>query len=245
MNKFKILILILIITMISCQKKITNPKIGEIVEAIYGLGSVESESVFIAKSAISTSVKEFYVREGNDVVKGQKLFMLDEGAIIKAPFDGRITEILVSVKENLFPQSVILTLINLKQLFLSVTLEQQGAMRIKKNIKAEISFEFFRNTKIIGTVETIYPQKNAFVAKVKIEKWPEGVLPGMTADVAFEIDRKKEVVLIPANSITNGNIIFKRDGNKRKLPVKIGLMDSEYVEVIEPKLLTSDEIILP
>jgi len=245
MIKINTLLFALIIVISSCQKKTIQPKLGEIVEAIYGLGTVESESVFIAKSAISTSVKEFYVREGNDVVKGQKLFKLDEGAIISAPFDGRITEIPVSVKENLFPQSIILTLINLKQLFLSVTLEQQGAMRIKKNIKAEISFEFFRNAKILGTVETIYPQKNAFIAKVKIENWPEGVLPGMTADVAFEIDRKKEVVLIPANSISNGNIIFKRDGNKKKLPVKIGLMDAEYVEVIEPKLLTSDEIVLP
>ncbi len=230
---------------VSCQKKTIHPEIGEIVEAVYGLGTVESEYVYNAKAATLNSVEEFYVSEGDDVVRGQKLFKTDQGNVTLAPFSGRITDIPVSVKENLFAQTTILTLISLDKLYLAVSLEQQGAMRIGRGIKAEISFEFFRNNKLFGTVSTIYPSKNQFVAKVELQNWPKGVLPGMTADVAFEIDRKAKVTLVPINAVVNGHLKIKRDGKKIKIPVNVGLVDTEKVEIISPQLLLEDEIILP
>lgn len=192
-----------------------------------------------------TSVKEFYVTEGEDITKGQKLFKTDEGHITLAPFPGRVTEITASIGENLFPQSIVMTVINLKKIYLSVSLEQQGAMRIRPGLNAEISFEFFRNHKLKGIISTIYPGKDQFIAKVKLSDWPAGVLPGMTADVALEIERKKMAILVPISAIVNGNIIIKREGKKIKMPIKIGLMDLEKAEVLSPELKLEDEIIIP
>jgi len=165
--------LFLLVLLVSCNKTIIHPHVGEIVEAVYGLGTVESEDIYRAKSGVMVSIVEFYVKEGQDVLKGQKLFKTDEGSIVRAPFLGRITEIPVFPHENLFPQSIILSLVNLNKLYLSVSLEQQGAMRIKKGLKSEISFEFFRNKKIPGYIETIYPQQNEFIARVKFLKLPD------------------------------------------------------------------------
>lgn len=240
-----ILLSLAIYFLYSCQKEAIHPTQGEIVEAVYGLGTVESDEIFHAKSAIVTSVKEFYVTEGQDVVKGQKLFKTDEGHLTLAPFEGRVTEISSSIGENLFPQSVIMTVINLKKIYLSVSLEQQGAMRIRPGLSAEISFEFFRNHKLKGIIATIYPGKDQFIAKVKLSDWPEGVLPGMTADVALEIDRKKNAMLVPTAAIVNGNIIIKRSGKKMKMPVKVGLMDLEKAEILSPELNLQDEITIP
>jgi multidrug efflux pump subunit AcrA (membrane-fusion protein) len=230
---------------ISCSKTIIHPRTGEIVEAVYGLGTVESEDVFQAKSAIISSIMEFYVKEGQDVIKGQKLFKNDQGTVTFAPFSGRITNIPVAAHENLFPQTIILSLSNLEKLYLSVSLEQQGAMRIKKGLKAEISFEFFRNKKIIGHIDTIYPRQNEFIAKVKFSEMLQGVLPGMTSDVAFEIDRKQNAILVPARSLVNGNIIIKRNNKKEKFQATVGLVDLEFAEILEPKLTLEDEIIIP
>ncbi len=244
----KILFLITFILFLntSCQRRndVIHPKVGNIVEATYGLGTIESEDVFIAKAAIISSISEFFVKEGDDVKKGQKLFRTDEDMVRVAPFNGRVTEISVSVKENLFPQTAILTIHNLENLFLSVSLEQQAAMRIKKGMNAEISFEFFRQNKIIGTVTSIYPHKNEFVAKVKVNNWPSGVLPGMTADVAFKMNEKQNVVLVPQKSIINGIISYKREGKKFKEKAEVGLVDMEYCELLSPKLNESDELIL-
>ncbi len=229
----------------ACHENKIYPEKGEIVEAVYGLGSVASEEVFHAKSAIVNGVAEFYVTEGEDVIKGQKLFKTDQGSVINSPINGRVTEIPVSIRENLFPQTTILTVINLKKLYLSVALEQQGAMQIKNGLSAEISFEFFRNKKLAGKIKSIYPVGEAFIAKVIVDEWPEGVLPGMTADVAFEIERKKEALTVPVRSIINGHILIKRDNKKIKLPVEIGLMDLEKAEIVESDLKLTDEIIIP
>lgn len=236
---------VLLFLLSSCHKQSIHPQIGEIVEAVYGLGTVESEQVYTAKAALLSYVEEFYVTEGQDVVKGQKLFRLDQGQISKAPFDGRITDLPVSVRENLFPQTRILTLIGLDQLFLSVSLEQQGAMRVKVNQKAEVSFEFFRNNKLKGVVQTIYPVKDQFIAKVALDHWPSGVLPGMTADVAFEVERKQAATLVPIKAIVNNHIRLKREGKKIKIPVEIGSIDLEMAEILSPPLKTDDEILLP
>lgn len=231
--------------LLSCENQKIHPQKGEIVEAVYGLGTVKSEEEFQAKTAIITSIEEFYVSEGQDVVQGQKLFKTDQGSITTAPFEGRVTDIKVSIRENLFPQSVVLTVINLKKLFLSVSLEQQGAMRVRKGLPAEISFEFFRNKKIKASISTIYPSADQFIAKVVLDEWPEGVLPGMTADVAFEIDRKKMATLVPVRAIVNNHLHLRRDGKKMKVPVQLGLIDLEMAEVISPELQLDDEIIIP
>jgi multidrug efflux pump subunit AcrA (membrane-fusion protein) len=235
----------LLLFILSCSKETLHPQRGEIVEAVYGLGIIQSENVYHAKAAILSSVKEFYVNEGDDVKKDQKLLMTDQGSVYKAPFSGRITERKVPISENLFPQTTILSLVDLDKIYLEVSLEQQGAMKLSKGMKAEISFEFFRNQKYFGEITTIYPKNDQFIAKVYSKNWPRGILPGMSADVAFEVARKKDVTLIPIKAIANNHIVVKKKGKKEKFPVTLGLVDQEKAELLSPKLNSNDEIILP
>lgn len=236
---------ILLFIFVACNTQTLHPERGNIVEAVYGLGIIKSEKNFNARAAIVSSIKEFYVTEGQDVGKGQKLFLTDQGSLISAPFAGRITERPITVAETLFPQTIILKLVDLADVYLEVSLEQQGAMKLSKGMEAEISFEFFRNQKIKGTLATIYPKNDQFVAKVIAKEWPAGILPGMSADVAFKVASKENVLLVPLKAVANGSIVIKRQGKKQKLPVKLGLMDSEKAELLEPELGINDEIIMP
>lgn len=234
-----------IFLLLSCREKIIHPTQGDVVEAVYGLGIIKSENHYEAKAAILSSVKEFYVSEGEDVKKGAKLFLTDQGSIYYSPFAGKITDIPVPISQNLFPQTTILSLTDLNHLYLEVSLEQQGAMKLRTGLKAEISFEFFRDKKIWGEISTIYPKNDQFIAKVLVPEWPKGILPGMSADVAFEVARKRSVTLVPLKAIANGHLLIKRDGKKSKLKVELGLLDQEKAEILSPPLLSSDEIILP
>ncbi|MEI7670462.1 MAG: hypothetical protein WCJ33_10310, partial [Pseudomonadota bacterium] len=60
------LIFFQIVLLASCNKTTIHPHIGEIVEAAYGLGTVESEDIYRAKSGVVVSIVEFYVKEGQD-----------------------------------------------------------------------------------------------------------------------------------------------------------------------------------
>lgn len=241
----KIFLIFIISLTFSCKKAVVTPTRGDIVEAVYGLGTVRSEENFSAKVAVTSTVVKFFVSEGQDIKKGQRLLKTDQGAIIYSPFNGRVTEIPFSIKENIFPQTTILSVANLKKLYLTVSLEQQAIMRIRPNLNAEVSFEFFRNKKLPGKITSIFTAADQFIAKVELLEWPEGVLPGMTADVAIEIARKKNALLVPTPAIVNGNIIIKRHGKKIKFPVQVGLADLEKAEILSPKLELDDEIILP
>jgi membrane fusion protein, macrolide-specific efflux system len=238
-------LLLLIFLFISCSKETVHPVKGDIVEAVYGLGIIKSENTYHAKAAIVSSIAEFFVTEGQDVKKNDRLFITDQGSTYKAPFDGKVTDIPVTIGENLFPQSLILSLIDLQNLYLEVSLEQQAAMRLSKGIKGEVTFEFFRNKKLMGEISSIYPKNDQFVAKVLLSEWPPGVLPGMSADVAFEVARKQNVLLIPTKAIANGHILIKRNDKKQKVKIQVGLTDEEKSEILNPELSPSDEIILP
>jgi membrane fusion protein, macrolide-specific efflux system len=236
----------LVISVSSCQKKeAIYPSKGTIVEAVYGLGTVESDNVFHAKAAMVTFVEEFFVKEGQDVKKGDKLYSLQGGTMIKSPLEGRVTSIPVTIRENLFPQTIILTVIDLKNIFLSVSLDQEAALRIKNGMKSEATFEFFRNSKLLGAVESIYSQDDQFIAKVRFENWPQGILTGMTADVSFEIDRKEDALLVPTQAIVNGFLTIKREKKKNKMKVEIGLKDEEKAEILSPEIGLTDEVVMP
>jgi membrane fusion protein, macrolide-specific efflux system len=234
-----------VLALSGCGKPTLHPTQGEIVEAVYGLGTVETEQIYLARFGIQVAVHEFYVKEGQDVVVDQKLFRTDQGVVFRSPIAGRVTDISFHLKENIPPQATLLTVTNLDKLYLSVALEQQAAMRLRKGMKTEISFEFFRNTKILGTIESFYPKNSEFIAKVSLDEPPAGILPGMTADVAIEVDRKKEALLVPTKAIANGHIVLLREGKKQRLPVKLGLVDLERAELLEPVLTTKDEIVMP
>lgn len=239
------LLLLITLFLTACNEKTIHPTQGEIVEAVYGLGTVESEEIYLARFGLPASVKEFYVTEGQDVKKGDKIFQIDDGSTFRSPINGRVTEIPFHIKENVPPQASVMTITNLDKLYLSVALEQHAAMTIKRGLKAEISFEFFRNRKTEGWIESFYPQKNEFVAKVKFKNIPEGILPGMTADVAIEVNRKSDALTIPAKAVSNGHITLLKDGKKSRVEVEIGLADLEKVEIINPQLTAQDEILMP
>ena len=74
---------------------------------------------------------------------------------------------------------------------------------------------------------------------------PENIMPGMNADMSIEIMKKQAAVLLPMAAITNGHILLKKDKGSKKLPVVVGVTDSEYVEILSPALNVNDEILLP
>lgn len=236
---------LLTFSLTKCSPAIVNPTRGEIVEAVYGLGTVAADEIYLARFSVPVAINEFYIKEGQDVLKNQKLFLTDQGTVFYSPISGRVTDIAFHLKENIPPQATVLTITNLQNLYLSVALEQQAAMRIKEGLKVEISFEFFRNTKLIGIIKSFYPKNNEFIARVSLESVPTSLMPGMTADVVIEVDRKQNAILVPTSAISNGHIVIMRNKKKERVPVKLGLVDLERAELIEPVLNVEDGIVMP
>lgn len=240
-----LLLLVIILSYLFFFRKQNTVKlqVGPIVEAIYALGSVKSDDIYNLKLGITSGLTKLYVTEGDLVEKGQKL-IATESSDFTSPIKGTVTRIYLDKGETIMPGISVLTVMDLNKTFIQVSLDQSSALRIRKNQKAELSFENLRGTKILGKVQKVYPSDGQFIVRLETDSLPEGILPGMTADVAIEVAKRDNVMLIPANAIHRGHIRVSRKGKVEVLNVKIGAVNGELAEILEGQILKDDEILL-
>jgi len=225
------------------SRQYLEPKRGDVVESIYGLGTVTADKVYHMRSGITLSIRKLFVKEGDLVKVGQPLAQLDQ-SIMRSPIVGTVTSVAYKNGEIIPPQVAIVTVTNLKELYLEVSLEQQSILPVKENQKVIISFESLRNQRVEGWVESIYPRDNQFIVRIESKNWPVGVLPGMTADVAILVGQKSDVLLIPLSAISGGQVVRVREGKKEKILIKLGVVDGEWGEVISGNIVVSDKLLI-
>src|SRR3989344_1552320 len=117
---------------------------GNIVEAVYGLGTVTANQSYQVKLGVTGTITAVYVTEGDTVEKGKPLVNIDSGATFKAPFSGTVTSAPFKLGETVYSQTPIVTLINLKDCYVLASLEQESALRVRAGQSARISFETLR-----------------------------------------------------------------------------------------------------
>lgn len=217
---------------------------GEVVESIYGIATVVPRQAFHFKVGLAKTLTRVLVQEGDLVTRGQKLVELSDGIVVRAPFDGVVTELPYSVGENVFPDLNVVSVEDLKKPFVEASLDQQGALRVRKGLPVKLVFETIQGQTFAGVVDSIYPQSGQFIVRIDVQDLPSQVLPGMTADAAIEVDRRQDVLLIPVAAVNQGKVIVFKNGKKTKTDLKIGLMDHEKAEVLSGDLHVGDEVIL-
>jgi membrane fusion protein, macrolide-specific efflux system len=212
---------------------------GAIVEAIYGLGTVTSDKEFHPKAGVSLSLTRLPVKEGQRVREGELLAQLDQVSF-RAPFSGTITQVFFHQGEPIPPQATILTLTSLEELSLEVSLEQQSVLRVREGQTAALTFDTARGQRWDGIVKSIFPRDSQFIVRIQPAQWPEGVLPGMTADVAIEIGKKENALLLPLLALKGGKVERFRDGSRAVVEPKLGAIDGERAEVLSGDLKPGD-----
>ena len=217
---------------------------GTIVQSVYGIGTVTVNRSFQVKPGVVDRIADLFVREGDNVKKGDKLIRFDQ-VTWKAPFDGTVTFLPFKVGETVFPQSVVLTLVDLSDRYLVVSLEQQGALRVRPGQKVKMSFDSIREENYDGTDHSVYSNENNFLARIDVAALPARILPGMTADVAILTQVKDNVLVVPVAALEQGTIWVKR-GYRMPLAIKVktGIIDKDMAEISSGDLNPGDRILI-
>jgi len=225
------------------QVEYVKPKYGPIVEAIYGLGKVKTDRVYEVKLAVVKTIRDIYVHEGAHVKKGERLVRFDDGLVFSAPFGGTVTLVAFHDNQSVFPQQPVVRIEDLHTKFIEVSLEQQGALRVKPGLPVRVVFESVRGEVLKGKVSAIFSRNEEFLAHIDVPL-AANILPGMTADVAIEVDHKDKALLVPLSAITDGRIRVERDGNRTTIKLKIGSVDGNWAEVIDGDISMNDRILV-
>lgn len=222
-----------------------SPIKGDVTEAVYGLGTVKSLHFYEFKAGLIMNIINIFVKEGDFVTSNSPLIQLNGGLIVKAPFDGTITDLPFHNGENIPVGQAVIQLQDLKNKYIEVSLEQESALRVNVGQKCKVMFESLRGQVYQGKVSALFPKNGNFIVHIDVEALTAGILPGMTADVSIEIGQDQNVLLIPLSSIDSGQVILTRNGEKKKIKVTIGHVDNNWAEVLEGDILLTDKVLIP
>jgi membrane fusion protein, macrolide-specific efflux system len=218
---------------------------GEIIESVYGIGTVTANRIYRIMPGVVNTIREVFVKEGDSVKKGQKLIGND-AYDYHAPFDGTVTSLPYKIGENVFPQIPILTLVDMQDRYLVVSMEQQGALRVQRGQRVKMSFDSVREQNYDGVVSAVYSNDNNFLARIDIGTLPVRILPGMTADVAIAITQHDNVVLVPVAALEHGKYVWVKQNHRipRRIEVKTGIIDKAMAEIISGDVEIGDRLLI-
>ncbi len=219
-------------------------KRGAIVESVYGIGTLTAERSLSIKSGVTSTIRHLYAKEGQIVEKGALLVDLEGIGEYKAPFSGTVVSAPFKEGETVYAQSIVMTIVDPSETYLSVSLEQQGALSLKSKLPVKISFDGLREQIFDGTVESIFSTGSDFLARINLNSLPKFILPGMTADVAIILQEKKDALLIPVAALELKEAVLTRNGKTIRVPIHVGLIDGAYAEVLSGDVQVGDQAVI-
>jgi len=249
LNKKKLLIsaaivfvLILIFRFFDNSESSIRPKSSPVIDAVYALGTVKSDSSVNIRFGMNSVITRFYVKEGDSVSKNSPLLTTDSSVTFRSPIPGIVTGKHFNENEIVPSGQAVLTITDMKSLYVRLSLDQESIIQVKKGMKADISFENLRDTKVSGEVEAIYQSGGEFVVRIKVPDMPEMVLPEMTCDTAIILRENPSGILIPATAVVNGKVKIKRKGKIEQIRVKTRAVENGWVEVVDGNITTDDTV---
>ncbi len=164
-----------------------------------------------------------------------------EDTIVRAPFDGVVSNVLVEVGGLVNPGVPVVALIA-KDVEVALTVDEARLNEVKVGIPAELSVGAYPGRVFTARVDSVAPtgdpRTHTFELKVRADD-PERLLkPGMYAAVTLVTAAKDAALNVPAAAMTttlDGKpaVLVVKDGKAALRPVRTGITSAESVEVLE------------
>lgn len=216
--------------------------LGPISEKAYGLGTVHSLDTFRFRVGVPTKITKVFVLEGDEVSSGQALLQLEGMTVVRSPIHGIVSDVGYHEGEVAFQNILAIEVLGVGSKYLIVALDEQILLSIRKGQRAFIRFEGKPNEVVQGKVQGTFSHAGQFYARIEAVSFPDGVLPGMTADVAIEVGKKDSAVLVPRKYEKKQRIVIFRNGKSVSVPFTPGLKSEKFIEVKEGDIQAGDKL---
>jgi len=138
-------------------------------------------------------------------------------------------------------------------------LHESVARRVSTGLMARVSIEGLGNQTLTGRVESIGPlpvespswttseEVKYFVAMIKLDKVPPGMLPGMSAEVEIALDQSRDVLAVPSEAVASEQghdvcYVAGTDGLERR-EITVGRSNRDLLEVTKG-LAEGEEVVI-
>ena len=197
-------------------------------------------------------------------------YMADnEKLFIRAPFDGQVAWINVRQGDKIIPQTLLATVMKPGALGVEAQIDENDISSVQTGQKALVignDPEQSQNPGLVTEISELGQPVTStgqtttdnsilatqsvinFPVRIKLTGNPEGLKPGMTADVTIIADEHPDVLAIPAGSILRQHgrdIVRVRRGKQLvSIPVELGFKHGKFYEV-KSGLKLGDQVAVP
>ncbi|MGZ3773845.1 MAG: efflux RND transporter periplasmic adaptor subunit [Pseudobdellovibrionaceae bacterium] len=243
-------------------------KKGNLEVTILATGAVQPENRLDIKAPVPGRMEKVLVDEGQKLHKGQiiawmssseRAALLDAARAkgeeelkrwselylptpIMAPITGDLISRNVEPGQTFTSSDAIFTMSD--RLTVKAQVDETDISQIKLKQKAQIVLDAYPNQKIMATVDKIafdaktISSVTTYIVDVLPDRTPGFMRSGMTANVTFQIESRKDVLLIPneAIKVQEGRTIVNMQGlDKKPIPqdIQVGISDGKNSEVLE------------
>lgn len=178
---------------------------------------------------------------------------------VTAPFSGVITArfadpgaMIQAATGSATQAAPLFTLMDVDPVRIYVSVPQESAMLAKPGVPATISVKEFAGQKFTGsitrTTEALDPATRTLLVEIDLPNKDHRLQPGMFINATLYLEKHQNALTVPPAAIDPGTgasgktVFIVENGKARRVPIKTGIDDGAWVEVIEG--LTGNESIV-
>lgn len=164
-------------------------------------------------------------------------------SIMKAPWSGVVTsknaqvgDVINPMMGGFSPASGVLTLMDFSRIKVVVDISESDIVRIKKGQNAFVKVPNLEGRIFQASVTLVNMTADALAKKFRVEVTADNpgliLRPGTFGDVAFEVNAREDVIVLPQKAIIDNKYVFLAQGKKAvKREVTLGLQNADSVEI--------------
>lgn len=164
---------------------------------------------------------------------------------IRSDINGRVYSVLIEKGDLVGPQVPLAVIGSADSFVLEMQVDEYDIAKVDLNMRVLVTMDSYKGQVFEARVNKINPLMNERSKTFKVEavftKAPKKIFPNTSFEANIVLESKKEVLTIPRTYLLKGDSVLLANGKKVK--VKIGLRDFEFVEILSG-LRPEDEIML-
>ncbi len=217
--------------------------IGTISNSLSFSGTLQTVNSKTYSPASAVTVRNLYVKIGDDVKAGDKLMRLSNGQTLTADFDGRVNQLPVAEGDEVSSGGTLLQLVDFSHMKVSIRVDEYDISDVQAGDACRVTTTATENTfdSVIDNINYVSSSSGsvAYYTAIAYVDVGEGVYPGMQVTVTVPQEEAADVVILKEDALsfsrTNQAFVYMADadGNMQEVYVKTGVSNGNYVEITE------------
>jgi RND family efflux transporter MFP subunit len=204
----------------------------------------EIEARYEENLILSGAMREEILRSSENLsqaIVAEKLAELElKRTVIRSPFEGEITELMISPGEMIQSGTELLKIVNLRSLYLIGYALESEVRILSRGLKVRVKFDAYPDQYSWGTIRAISPEvdeeKKTIPIYIAIDNSNKLFYPGMHAEIDIEYNVQEDTIKVPRDAVLNREgryLVFVAEGDMAIWKyVTLGIMNDEEVEIL-------------